>query len=124
MKRKIIAALVIVMALAVLASADTFTLLSAKSAEGAGAAVKLAKPLSSWTCSVSYTGAEPTAVVVALSGSVNGSAYGDLYEHTVTDWATGAFFSVWGKPVNYVRGNLKTLTTSGVTAITMSCVGD
>ncbi|MEO5355780.1 MAG: hypothetical protein H7844_00590 [Nitrospirae bacterium YQR-1] len=114
--------LIIVLGLATLSFADSFTLFE-KTATGAGAAQLLIQPLKDWTCQVNISAAADN-VTVALEGGVTGISFGEMVNHdfTAAELANKtAFFSINGTPVKYVRGNL--LSNPDNVTVKMSCIG-
>lgn len=91
---------------------DSKVLLRAATATGAGSEHSLNKLYETHTVQANITGA-PTAVTVALEGSLDGVLWFTLASHTFSAaelTATGAMFHVVQKPVTKVRANVTTLT--------------
>lgn len=97
-------------------------LLTAATATGAGASVRLKKGVQEHTVQVIITGA-PTAVTVALESSLNdGVTWNSIgtYAFSAGDLAAAsAMYHVVNKPAELVRANVTTLT--GGTSPTVTC---
>ena len=79
-------------------------------------------PMSQFTCAALITGTTPTAVVVSVDGSIDGSNWFALA--TTSSLTASTMFHISSKPVYFIRGNLVTRSTSSTdTAIEMPCIG-
>lgn len=100
---------------------EKITLLSAKTATGAGTAEPMKVPLSDFTCHVTWGGTAPTNTVVTLEGSIDNTTYATLSTMTIT--ASGTMWHIANKPVNYIRGNYVSKSGGdGTTAVTLICI--
>ena len=83
-------------------------------------------PSGKMTVEVSFTeGAATTcsALTIDIEGSLTGNSWFALASHTLTSGertAKAAMFHVVDKPVLYIRGNITTLTKTGVNNVTVS----
>lgn len=92
-----------------------FKTLDAVTITGAGNTVIFRSIPVDWTIQLQHTGA-PTSVILDVEGSLNGSDWVQLAQHTAT--AADDMFHISGKGVRYIRGNLTTL--SGGTSPTVT----
>jgi len=70
---------------------------------------------------VNLTGA-PTAVTIAIEGSLDGLIWHELVEHVFDSGeltATSALFTFADKPVTFIRANLTTLTAGTAPTVTV-----
>jgi len=103
-------------------TASAKTLLDAATATGTGPAKHLPHLVNAHTIQVVATGS-PTAVTIALEGSLNNISFAPLVSHAFTAaqiTASIALVFVVNAPVTYIRANLTTLT--GGTAPTITCL--
>ena len=89
-----------------------YNILNAATATGAGSEVGFGKSQEILTFQVDATGS-PTAVVMDIEGSLDGTNFAQLAQHTFSAdeiAAQLAIFHISGKPVEQIRANLTTLT--------------
>jgi hypothetical protein len=96
------------------------TSLDAVTATGAGALVDLESARASHALQVTHTGS-PTAVVVKLMGSLDGTTFTEIGEWDSATEANGATVFVTGKPSVFVRADLGTLTGGATPTVTAIC---
>lgn len=89
-----------------MANSTLGTSLDAAAATGAGDTVR-GTAANHFTFQVETTGS-PTTVVIGAEGSLDGTSWTELNEHTVS--GTPDMFHIANKPLEYIRANLKTLT--------------
>jgi hypothetical protein len=102
------------------------TLLNAVTSTGAGAIRLLANLTRHHTLAVVVTGA-PTAVVIALEGSIDGTTFFALETLTFDAGeitAEQAIIHSVDKPVTHIRANLITLTAGTTPTVTAKYVGE
>lgn len=92
-------------------------LLDAATGTGAGTALDLGVARRSFGFQVSHTG-DPSAVIVDLEGSIDGSNWFVLGTWDETSINSGDIVFVVDKPVTQIRGNLTTLTGGTTPAVT------
>lgn len=95
------------------------TLLNAVLVTGAGASNNLKFLCSQMSWEIVIIGA-PTAVQVDLEGSINNSTWYSLDSSTTL---TSEMRHVVNKPVNFIRGNLITLTAGTAPTVTVRFLG-
>lgn len=120
--------LVTLLALAMPAHAEKYLLLDAATATGAGSDVNTytvdSETLGLHSVQVNTTGS-PTAVTVALEGSLNDDNYVALATHSFSaaEISAGyAMFHVVNKPVKHLRANVTTLTGGSSPTVTVYLV--
>ncbi len=102
------------------------TLLNAVTSTGASDALVHSVPVKNHTLQVTITGA-PSAVKVALEGSIDNITFVKITEHTFSAGeltATKAMFFNIDKPFPYVKANLTTLTAGTNPTVTVKYVGN
>lgn len=92
------------------------TLLDAVTATGVGGRASRQSVITDSTYTVTVTGA-PSSVIVDIEGSADGISFSQFAQHTVSG-ATD-IFHIAGKPANFLRGNLTTLTGGTTPTVTV-----
>ncbi len=101
------------------------TLLNAVTSTGASTVLIHSVPVKNHTLQVTITGA-PSAVKVALLGSIDNITFVQITEHTFSAGeltATKAMFFNVDKPFPYVKADLTTLTAGTNPTVTVKYVG-
>ncbi|HEX8949621.1 MAG TPA: hypothetical protein VF790_11700 [Dissulfurispiraceae bacterium] len=126
MKRTVILTIILLLLASVCLASQgmVYTLLSKVTATGAGTAQTLYKPMHLFNCNVvldaSPNSSAISAYTVNLEGSIDGVTYGTL----ATDSSPNLTFQAVDKPVNYIRGNLVSITSTDASAnATLNCMG-
>jgi hypothetical protein len=101
--------------------------MNAQASTGVGSTISLTRQgVKTHTVQVFITGG-PSDVVIELQGSIDGSNWFTLAEHTFSAAelsASQAMFHVTGRLVHHVRPNLTTLTGGTSPAVTADYTGD
>ena len=97
-----------------------------KTATGTGTSHQLVTPSGRFTVEASFTlGAATTcdSLTIDIEGSVTGSNWFAIASHTFTAAersAAASMFHIVDKPIAYLRGNITTLTKTGVNNVTVT----
>ena len=92
------------------------TLLDAATATGAGTEQHLKSIPSDFTIQTLHTGS-PTTVVLDIEGSIDDKNYVQIAQHTLA--AATDMFHISGKPMEWIKANITTLTGGTAPTVTV-----